>query len=297
MVVNTQRVKQLKNILTLPEQDAYYTVFNRTEYYPRANLVKTWLPKNPYGKMIDGTNEAKLKRGTLKRKNMNLVQESPIERSIRRTKREITKIVMANDFDLWGTLTLDPKKVNRFDMDESKKKLKNYLDTERRRGKFEYIIIPELDKGGAFHFHTLTKGYSGKLVEKHRSNGTQIISKDGKPVYKLATYTLGFSDFINIGNTPEDRLRVSLYVKKYMTKQTEIIFFGKKRYWASRGLTKPIVEENANWFTEKAVGMAQNSFGLKQGTIFEHTMDDVQSLKQQPAGRTFQHPLSEPQTA
>jgi hypothetical protein len=294
MVRLTDRQKNLKVAMSVQEQDAYFTIFNRTEYYPNANLVKTYLPKDPYGKMLDNTNEGQRIRGTPKRKTMSKTEESPLERSIRRSKKLITQTVLANSFDIFAHFTTDPKKVNRYDDDEVKKKFKNWLDTERRLGKLEYLIIPERHKDGALHFHALIQNFAGAISPKRRANGTLIIDSKGRQMYNFDSYKLGWSEANFF--PPDERLAISLYVKKYITKDVDQVF-GKRRYWASRGLKQPLVEENADWFTEQAVAYAQASHGLKQGTIFEFTTDVVSSLKQQPPGQTFQHPVFRPRIA
>jgi hypothetical protein len=290
----TQRQEAIKQVLSVQEQDAYYTVFNRTEYYPIAGIAKTYLPKDPYGKMIDSTNEGNLKRGTSKRKTMKQVEESPLERSIRRSKKEITKIVLANPFGIFAHFTTDPKKLNRYDDNLVKSKFKNWVDTERRKGKFEYLIIPERHKDGALHFHALICEFPGSMSAKRRDNGTLIIDGKNRQLYNFDSYKLGWSEANFF--PAEESMAIALYVKKYITKDVDQVF-GKRRYWASRGLIKPLTEENSAWFTEKAVAYAQNSHGLKQGTIFEHSMDDVAYLKQNTSGPTYQHPIFKPRTA
>jgi hypothetical protein len=151
--------------------------------------------------------------------------------SLRRTKTTITDLTLANDFDLFVTFTFDPKKVNRQNPDECKAKMSKWLKNQREiRGHFAYIIVPEYHKDGkSLHFHALLKNYSGRLTKTAKK-------VKNRPVYNIKSYQLGFSTAVKIDNIA----KVSSYIKKYITKEMPE-FSGKKRYWASTGLIRPVI--------------------------------------------------------
>lgn len=151
--------------------------------------------------------------------------------SIRRTKKEIADITLCNDFDMFATFTFSK---DRQDVDKCKIRMSKWLKNQRERvGKFKYLIIPEFHKDGkSLHFHALLSKYQGKL---HKSG----IRQNGKDVYNIKSYRLGFTNVSYI----QDKTKVASYIRKYITKDMPK-FTGKKRYWCSTGLVRPVITKN-----------------------------------------------------
>ena len=81
-------------------------------------------------------------------------------------KRRIRGYALANDFEWFVTLTIDPKKNDSFDYDYSKNLLLKWCRFMRDTyDKFDYLIIPEFHKSGAIHFHGLLGNISANFVE------------------------------------------------------------------------------------------------------------------------------------
>lgn len=154
-------------------------------------------------------------------------------RSIRRTKQTIKDYVLSNEFDMFWTLTYSTNRESDIDCI---KRMQNWLKRKREKyGKFSYIIIPERHKNGCLHFHMLTKGYKGSIVDSGKKN------KRGQTVYNADSWSHGFSTVVKIKSDIEDISKVASYVTKYITKQVDDVHFGKnaRRYWSSKGLLKP----------------------------------------------------------
>lgn len=151
--------------------------------------------------------------------------------SIRRSKTEIADITLSNDFDLFCTFTF---KSDRQDIGKCKKKMSKWLKNQREMyGKFFYVIVPEFHKDGkSIHFHALFREYRGKL---HLTN----IKQKGRTVYNIKSYRGGFSTAVKI----DDIAKVASYIRKYIVKDMPQ-FTGKKRYWCSNGLIRPIIDSN-----------------------------------------------------
>ena len=136
----------------------------------------------------------------------------------------------SRDFDYFWTLTF---KADRYDYDLAFKKMGKWLEKMRKKyGKFDYIMIPELHKDGAIHFHGVTGGLNALIVDagvKHK----------GAKVYNCLEWEHGFTTLTKI----RDKEKTASYVTKYVTKemQNSIVEKGKKKYWCSRGLRKPDV--------------------------------------------------------
>lgn len=147
-----------------------------------------------------------------------------------RIKTKIKDYILSNDFDYFWTLTF---KADRYDYDLAFQKMGKWLRRMRDKyGKFDYIMIPELHKDGAIHFHGVTGGLNALIVEagvKHK----------GSEVYNCLEWEHGFTTLTKI----RDKEKTASYVTKYVTKemQNSIVEKGKKKYWLSRGLRKPDV--------------------------------------------------------
>lgn len=160
--------------------------------------------------------------------------ETSLQRSTRRSVTMIKDYVRNNEFNLFVTFTFDPEKVNRYDIISTSLKMQHWLHRQKRNYKeFRYIIVPERHKDGAIHFHALIGGYDRKL---RRTN----VIMNNKMVYDLPFFTFGFT---NAQYLDDDKEKSTAYLCKYITKDM-VMLSGKKRYWASRNLIKPIVRYN-----------------------------------------------------
>lgn len=173
--------------------------------------------------------------------------EGDLERSIRRSKKAISDYIICNKFDMFVTFTF---KSDRQNVETKRQQMSDWLRNQRKlNGKFNYIIVPEFHRDKkSLHFHALFGGYTGKVEKMINPKTGKHLRKKSGLVYKLPSYTLGFNNFIYIKQDLSDYLRVSSYVSKYITKDMPK-FFGKQRYWASKGLLLPEVEDNPDeWY-------------------------------------------------
>jgi len=89
----------------------------------------------------------------------------------------------------------------------------------------------------ALHFHALIKDYHGTLSPAfHPKTGKPLLNKRTKTqVFNLPDFHLGNTKGVYCDNNP----RLASYMTKYITKDMPV-FSGKKRYWATKGLQRPI---------------------------------------------------------
>lgn len=149
----------------------------------------------------------------------------------KRARSEVFDLCRSNIFDYFVTLTIDPSKCDSFDYNSSVQEVRKFTKwlTVHR---CSYIIVPEQHSSGRWHFHGLIKG-DLELEQAYNFNTGSVI--DG--VYNLKNYKLGFSTVSKI----KDQAKVSTYVVKYLSKDM-IVPKGRKRYWCSSGLSRPVVE-------------------------------------------------------
>ena len=109
-----------------------------------------------------------------------------MERSMRRARAKLRRLALANQFEYFVTLTLDPARIDRYDGAAVVKALGRWADNMVRRHGLRYILVPERHKDGAFHFH----GFMAGPGLKARDSGVEW---DGRPVYNLPQWQLGFT--------------------------------------------------------------------------------------------------------
>lgn len=107
-------------------------------------------------------------------------------RSMRRARAKLRRLALANDFQYFVTLTLDPAKIDRYDGAAVTKALSRWCDNMVRRHGLRYILVPERHKDGAFHFH----GFMAGTGLQATASGHQI---GGREAYNLPQWTLGFT--------------------------------------------------------------------------------------------------------
>lgn len=142
--------------------------------------------------------------------------------SLSRTRRNIRELALCNDFEYFCTLTVNSVKCDRYSLDEVQDNLRKCLRNIRNHSdNFNYLIITEKHKDGAFHFHGLMSGVSDLYFNKY---GYMSCSK---------LDVLGFNSFSEIQSLE----KVSNYILKYITK--DCVKNSKNQvYISSRGLKK-----------------------------------------------------------
>lgn len=148
--------------------------------------------------------------------------------SLKRAKDKIYDISSLNNFTHFVTLTLDSSKIDRYDYSVICKKLKKWLNNMSNRYDLVYIIVPELHKDGAVHFHGLIKG-NYKLVFSGKSY-------KGKEIYNLDNWHYGFTTCVELDNNIDS---IAYYICKYITKDTKKIL-GNIYYAGGKGLIRDV---------------------------------------------------------
>lgn len=148
-----------------------------------------------------------------------------------RTVNRIYEITRSNLWEYFITLTFSPKKVkSRYDYNELSKKVSKWLDhLHRIAPKIRYMVVPELHKDGAYHFHGLIADTGDMCIIDSGTKDTQ-----GRKIYNLLDFRYGW----NTATPVSDNTAVSSYITKYITKDLVTVTANKKRYWASRNLDK-----------------------------------------------------------
>lgn len=172
----------------------------------------------------------KPKKGRTVNRSSENPSDDAITESLRRTRTTIFDYALSNDFEYFVTFTFNPKKIDRYSIDETFNTMKYWLNRQKKHSPdFAYVIVPEFHKDGAIHFHALIRAYNGDMKP------TKVF-QNGKRVYNVAGFTSGFT---NAQKMDDNQEKTAGYITKYITKDT-INRFNKRRYWASRNLQKPV---------------------------------------------------------
>lgn len=158
-----------------------------------------------------------------------------LERSRRRAAAAVREIALCTPFDYFVTLTLDPQKIDRYSIDDAVTRMRSWLDNRVRRHGLRYILVPELHKDGAVHFHGFFNAEGCSFVDSGTMKipGCKAPRKIVKPstrqkylvdgaqiVYNVADWSLGFSTAIPLYG---ERAAAVSYVCKYVTKSPQKI--------------------------------------------------------------------------
>lgn len=234
-------------------------------YYP--GYAKVYVPFVPIHKITYDWELSTKTNVIVSKGEAKTSSESPEERSLRRSQKTVSDYLACNRFELFGTITFGGE--NRHDINHVKQQFNTWLKNQRdRNGKFKYVFVPEHHKDGALHFHGVLAGYSGKLRRsRNAKTGNLLYGKRGNPRYDLAEFKLGFTRIEKIGSTTDDHAKVGNYIRKYITKEM-VSIFGQKRFWASQGLSKPIYEDNPDWYT-----------GIKPDEVYENDYGKIYTYR------------------
>lgn len=173
-----------------------------------------------------------------------------LARAQRRARTAVRDLALCNPMTYFVTLTFDAAVIDRYDIKAIMAKVNGWLDNRVRRKGLAYIIIPELHKDGAIHFHGFFNGAldvvdSGTMVPpnggkprrpRSAAQRAEWLATGGRIVYNLP-WPYGFSTAMELYG--DYRAAVG-YVCKYIAKeQTKV---GGRWYYHGGQLRLPDVE-------------------------------------------------------
>lgn len=229
--------------ITIPPQEFIEEYNRKTTDYGNGmmEIVTYHRPKQKY--IGDDRLESKKKRKKKRKKKPKLSdeeQEKRTRKQIYAIRRRIKGYTLMNDFKWFVTLTLNPEKIDSFDFNVAKTTLLKWCRKIRDRyGKFDYLLVPELHKSGAIHFHGLLGDIPAKFTEAVNPKTNIPVIRHERQVYNLKDWEYGFSDCEKI-ESPE---RAASYITKYVTSAllTDKKMYNQKRYFCSKNLKKPTI--------------------------------------------------------
>ena len=174
--------------------------------------------------------------------------DGKLEDNISRAKQTIFELAYCNPWEWFVTLTLNPDKYNRYDLEKYIKDLSQFVRDYRKKSgnDLKYLLVPETHIKGGWHLH----GFFLNLPESELSRFTMLdrlplkirkkIDK-GQALYTWNAYQNKF------GYACIERVRNHEAVSKYMTKYiTEDVMktiteLNAHTFYASKGLKRSVV--------------------------------------------------------
>lgn len=158
-----------------------------------------------------------------------------LQKSVGRSKRNILELMRSVKWEYFITLTFDPKKIDRTDFTVCTKKVRKWLQNQRRNATdLIFICIPELHSDlESWHAHAVLANV-GNMQFAESGHTT----KKGQPIYNLSGWTWGFSTAIPVDDEPETTIKLAKYITKYLTKESYLVTKNRHRYFASNNIPK-----------------------------------------------------------
>lgn len=150
------------------------------------------------------------------------------ERALRRARARVFDIARSNtDLAYFVTLTLDAAKIDRYDIGEQMLRFRGWLSNRVQRDGLKYVLVPELHKDGAVHYHGLINDVlerkdsgtmsfgGGKPFKVKKSDRPKMLAAGARVVYNLPEWEYGFTTAIELYG---ERSKAISYVCKYIGK-------------------------------------------------------------------------------
>ena len=171
--------------------------------------------------------------------------DGKFDSSFSRARSMVKQYGLCNPWDYFVTLTLDPKKYNRYDLGQFKADLSQFVRDMRKKYKqyggerLSYVLVPENHKDGAWHMHGLIYGLPEAVTEPFVSGKHPQKLVDGG-FLNWTDYERKFG-FVSLGKI-RDPVGTVLYTTKYINKDIEALadLKGEHLYMASRPLKKAV---------------------------------------------------------
>lgn len=155
-----------------------------------------------------------------------------LERSRHRAITRIRDYALCSDFEWFVTLTLDGQQIDRYDYETVIKKLGNYCSNRVQRQGLRYVLVTELHKDGALHFHgfmaglpdaefhpsgTYTGGIAAGKPRRPRDAGelARWTESGAHEVFNLTSWKYGFTTAVRLES---DYKAAISYITKYIRK-------------------------------------------------------------------------------
>ncbi len=197
-----------------------------------------------------------------------------VSRSAYRSRQALYDICRCNDFLYFVTWTFNKVKVDRLNDEKVKRKFTQFQNYLRKKfPHMYYVAVPEYHKDGGLHFHLLIGGITMDELKaiparyekrKGRHKKGDLIFKNGKQIFNVERWKLGYSTLSIIENAEASKH----YICKYISKQHyDERFFGKRRYYVSMNIKRPEIIKDVKRIEHCLDGIDLNVYTVAYGDL------------------------------
>lgn len=171
--------------------------------------------------------------------------DGKLANNLSRTKSRIFELSYCNPWELFVTLTLDPKKYDRKDLPKFIKDLSQMVRDYRKKtgNELKYLLIPERHQDGSWHMHGFFMGLPLDALhafDRSEHLPYRILQRldEGIAVYTWEAYAKRFGYAVMEGI--QNHEAASRYITKYVTKEAlhTITELNAHAFYASKGLNE-----------------------------------------------------------
>lgn len=169
--------------------------------------------------------------------------DEKLSNNLSRSRSRVFELAMCNQWRLFVTLTLDPNKYDRTDLQKFVKDFGQFIrDYRKKHGvDVKYLLVPERHKDGSWHMHGFLLGLPVEhLLEfttaDHLPYNLLERLQAGKRVFTWSEYARRFG--YAVVELVENHEATSKYITKYITKEAmyTITTLNAHMFYASKGL-------------------------------------------------------------
>lgn len=172
-------------------------------------------------------------------------EEQPQERFMQsycRSRSMVLQYALCNQWDYFITITVDPSRFNRYELGPIWRYMSQWFrDYRKISSGFRYLLVPELHKDGAWHFHGFVAGVRPcDLSQFVPGLHPQKLIDAGYLNFGLLSSAVGY---VSMGEL-RDSVAAAFYVTKYITKEHANDDFYEHLYYCSQGLctARPVAD-------------------------------------------------------
>lgn len=244
---------------TIPGRAEHVATFGKIYRYPDGSLdivassAPIFKPKGleTAGKEKAAPGAAGAAEGRREKRQPKADKED-LERARSRARSKVRRLALANEFRWFVTLTIDPAKLDSYDVAAVTRRLNQWLSNQVKRRGLRYVLVPEFHQSGRVHYHgffsdsmeavdsgTITGVPGSKRPRKPRSKAqrSEWLAAGGKVVYNLPGWPYGFTTAIELYG---EYAAAVAYVTKYIGKDSQKI--GGRWYSSGGALAQPLEE-------------------------------------------------------